>query len=235
MLVEAGADINATDNEGKTALIYTLAEQRTETAKYLIEKGADVNIADNSGHKAIDYATAFGLRDIIALLGNADTSDVAGNTPLHQAVYNGQTEVVRTLANQQNVNAVNDGGETPLLIACMQGNLAVVNILLRAGADTKLRLLNGNTALHYAASQGNRFIGKQLLDSNAEVDAQNENGETALIVAAMCGQNDFSAMLIENNANVNLADNEQQTALSYASERGFTEIVEQLIIAGAEG
>ena len=73
------------------------------------------------------------------------------------------------------------------------------------------------------------------MDSGAEVDAQNENGETALIVAAMCGQNDFSAMLIENNANVNLADNEQQTALSYASERGFTEIVEQLIAAGTEG
>ncbi len=42
-------------------------------------------------------------------------------------------------------------------------------------------------------------------------------------------------MLLENGANVNLADNAQQTALYYATEGGFTEIVEQLILAGAEG
>ena len=41
--------------------------------------------------------------------------------------------------------------------------------------------------------------------------------------------------LIESGADVNIPDNAQRTALYYASEKGFTEIVELLIMAGAEG
>ena len=46
---------------------------------------------------------------------------------------------------------------------------------------------------------------------------------------------DFVRMLVEHNAGVNTADNLQHTALYYAGERGFTEIVELLLAAGAEG
>lgn len=129
MLVKAGADINSADRDGKTPLIHALCAKRTESAKYLIEEGADISMADNDGHRALDYATANGLRDIIALLsgdgdGNADTF---GNTPLHQACYNGQSEVVRELINISELNAVNDNGETPLLLACINGRLNVLN------------------------------------------------------------------------------------------------------------
>ena len=42
-------------------------------------------------------------------------------------------------------------------------------------------------------------------------------------------------LLVECNAEVNVADNLQHTALYYAGERGFVEIVELLLVAGAEG
>ena len=54
-------------------------------------------------------------------------------------------------------------------------------------------------------------------------------------MAAQEGNNDFVALLVEYHADVNLADNLQHTALYYASERGYNEIVETLLIAGAEG
>jgi hypothetical protein len=41
-------------------------------------------------------------------------------------------------------------------------------------------------------------------------------------------------MLIEETADVNAVDNDQHSALYYATEAGFTEIVEQLLIAGAQ-
>lgn len=41
-------------------------------------------------------------------------------------------------------------------------------------------------------------------------------------------------MLIENKADVNAVDNDSHSAMHFASERGYTEIVEQLLIAGAE-
>jgi ankyrin repeat protein len=66
------------------------------------------------------------------------------------------------------------------------------------------------------------------------VSFQNEDGESPLIVAAMRGQNDFAALLIEKGADVNALDNLEHSAMHYASEGGYTEIVERLIMAGAE-
>lgn len=60
-------------------------------------------------------------------------------------------------------------------------------------------------------------------------------GETALLLAARAGNNEVVRLLVECNAEVNVADNLQHTALYYAGERGFVEIVELLLVAGAEG
>ena len=60
-------------------------------------------------------------------------------------------------------------------------------------------------------------------------------GETALLVTARAGNNEVVRLLVERHAEVNAVDNRQHTALYYAGERGFTEIVELLLAAGAEG
>ena len=229
--------MNATDAAGRTPLLCLLENRRTDAALFLIGKGADTEIADSDGHKAIDYATAHGLREVVSRLSVDSSSDVSGNTPLHQAVYNGQGEIVRALlaSSKAMLDATNDNGETPLVIACMTGNLMMASLLLDAGADPDKALLDGNTPLHYAASSGNRFIGDALLKAKAGVDVRNSNGETPLIVASRGGHNEFVALLAENHANVNMADNSQHTALYYAGERGYNEIVETLLEHGAEG
>ena len=93
---------------------------------------------------------------------------------------------------------------------------------------------NGNSALHYAAGMGNYHLGKMLLEAGAEINSRNSFSETPLIVAAQCGFNDFTAFLIENNADLNAVDNNGRHAMDFASERGYTEILEQLLMAGAE-
>ena len=56
-LIEAGADVNAKDDEGKTALIYAAIYNHTpEVAKALVEAGAEINAKDNEGRTALSWA-----------------------------------------------------------------------------------------------------------------------------------------------------------------------------------
>jgi len=57
MVVKYGADINAKDNNGRTALMYAAAfNSNPEVIKYLLDHGADAKITDLQGKTALDYA-----------------------------------------------------------------------------------------------------------------------------------------------------------------------------------
>ena len=242
-LLDCGSDINATDKDGKTPLMCLADNRRTDAAIRLIERGADTSLTDNDGHTALDYATAHGLKSLVAKLAEGQeqrdepAKDASGNTLLHQAAYNNQGEVIRTLLATASpmLDARNDRGETPLAIACAKNNLMIARMLIEAGADVNKGLMNGNTPLHFAAWTGNKFLGAALLAAKAQTDRQNENGDTPLTMAAREGDADFVELLIEAGADVNMAENLQHTALHYAAERGYNQIVEMLLAAGAEG
>ena len=55
-LIVKGADINAKNNNGETALMLAALNKRLEIVRLLIKKGADVNAESNKGHTALKYA-----------------------------------------------------------------------------------------------------------------------------------------------------------------------------------
>ena len=120
-LLDAGADINATDKDGKSVLIYSVLARKVEAAKYLIAKGADTAVKDNNNRTAVDYANALGLPYFLTEVStdSMGETDAFGNTPLHQAGFNGQSEVIKVMLakGEADVNAVNNDGETPLFVA----------------------------------------------------------------------------------------------------------------------
>lgn len=74
LLIDAGADINAQDNDGNTALILICQRcdyynnEYTDTVKLLIKAGTDVNIQNNDGETALLKAIRFGHKEIVELL-----------------------------------------------------------------------------------------------------------------------------------------------------------------------
>jgi len=75
LLIAAGADINATTDEGKTALIGAAYFGSLEIVQMLLKAGADVNIKDNEGKTALDYAIIAKNQEIIQLLQEAGASE----------------------------------------------------------------------------------------------------------------------------------------------------------------
>ena len=86
-LIAAGADVNWTNENGSSCLMYAASRNRIEIAELLIRSGADVNKRDRLGETALHRAASRGHMDMIRLLLNVkgievDAYDNQKNTPL---------------------------------------------------------------------------------------------------------------------------------------------------------
>jgi uncharacterized protein len=118
-----GANVNAKDETGKTALLWVApARDNPEMVKVLIAKGADVNAKDNDGETALMISASQSNPGILTAL----------------------------LAAGAEVNAQNNAGGTALMAAAFRANLDEIKILLAKGADLKLKDKQGRTAFEVA-------------------------------------------------------------------------------------
>ncbi|HKC85836.1 MAG TPA: ankyrin repeat domain-containing protein, partial [Blastocatellia bacterium] len=67
-LLNAGCDVNAADNKGRTPLIYAVASERSAVVKLLLKRGANINARDHNVESALDWAIKTGDEEIIRLL-----------------------------------------------------------------------------------------------------------------------------------------------------------------------
>ncbi|KAI5474195.1 26S proteasome non-ATPase regulatory subunit 10, partial [Pseudohyphozyma bogoriensis] len=108
LLVGAGADVNAVNAKGMTALHYAASKGHVSVGRLLISKGADINTRDRANQLALHRAATTGALPFVHLI-LASTSpsrptaprlnqqDRGGNTPLHLAVESGHAEVAVAL------------------------------------------------------------------------------------------------------------------------------------------
>ena len=84
-----------------------------------------------------------------------------------EAARNGSIEAVEQfLATGVDVNAKDEDGVPPLLVATANGRKEIVELLIREGADVNAKV-NGVTPLHQAAIQGHKEIAKLLIAKGA--------------------------------------------------------------------
>ncbi len=138
-LLEAGADVNAKNNAGGTALMQAAGSRRdNSTVRVLLDAGADVDAKANDGVSALMVATNGHTDSVRALLdAGADVNAKAnhGLTALMGAAANGRTDSVRALLDAgADVNAKSDDGVTALMAAERNDHTDIVGLLRNAGA-----------------------------------------------------------------------------------------------------
>jgi ankyrin repeat protein len=171
-LVEAGVDVNCTDEHGSG----TLLTFHPEVIRYLLSKGANPNTQTNENGSSVLAGLAFVNEvECVRLLlqhgadpdrGRAESME----TPLHHAlagdgasscpeliqilIDHGADVNARTKPGILSYNFWRDArtrGETPLHRAAAYASLEIVERLLKAGADRAIRDVNGDSALSWAS------------------------------------------------------------------------------------
>jgi uncharacterized protein len=144
------------------------------------------------------------------LLQHADIDGAQGDgtTALHWAAFNDDLDLAKTLvAAGANVRATTRlGAISPLFMACTNGNAAMIEVLVKAGADVNSAKANGTTGLMLAASSGSVEAVETLIKSGAKVDAKESvHGQTALMFAAALNRDAVARSLLAHGAGANVA------------------------------
>src|SRR6185436_5955554 len=144
-VVKSGADVNAPQGDGMTALHWAAEHSDAAAAALLLKAGADPRAVTRIGR----------------------------HTPLHVAAKSGAADVVRLLVDAKaDVRALTTTGAAPLHFAAASGSRDAVAILLDAGADPNLREPQwGQTPLMFAAASGRTDVVKVLLKRGADAAA----------------------------------------------------------------
>lgn len=148
-------------------------------------------------------------------------------TALHLALRSESDKVVQTLLKHPglDVNAINQAGETPLMLAALKGRVELMKQLVARGA-----LVNepGWSALHYACSGPDRGAVQWLLEQGADVNARSPNGSTPLMMAAGYGDSGSIAILLKAGADNRLRNEQGLDAADFAKRAGRERIADQI-------
>jgi hypothetical protein len=122
-LIEAGAEVNATDNNNQSPLMLAAANNNPEICAVLIKAGAEVNATDNNNRSPLMIA----------------------------AWKSNNSEVCAVLIKAgAEVNATDNEGVSPLIDAAAINTAEVCTVLIEAGAEINAIDKEGKKAIHYA-------------------------------------------------------------------------------------
>jgi ankyrin repeat protein len=223
MLLEAGADINARDANDITPLITAITNNHPELARYLIERGADVKAVDWYGRTPLWAAIETRNMDV----DNASFENGIDRAPFLALIEvllqrgadpNARTKEVPPIRNDflritGSLSWVDFTGQTPFITAALAGDVTVMKLLLKHGADPNIPTFAGTTALMAAAGV------------NWVVDQTYDEGQPALLEAVK--------LCVELGLDVNAVNSMGLTALHGAANRGSDEIIKYLVSIGA--
>lgn len=249
LLIDCGADVNAQNAFGQTALMWSVSDPAK--VRLLLDHGADVNRVARSGRTALIIAaftnpSAEVVRLLLAKGAKVAVMDARHVTPLNAATFGNDTATVRLLLEAGADLDTPDTfiGLTPLMNAAGNRNLEAVKLLVAKGAkvnavskteglpkiQTGIVEFGGWTPLLMAAAFGPPDAVKVLLDAGARIDAQDYRGFTPLMLAVGTDRYDRRTvnLLLAHGADLHPTNHEGETALDWGYKFGDPEVIHAL-------
>lgn len=246
LLLQSGADKEATDLEGRTPLYQALADGTIEVATLLVNEGANVATAAKDGRTPLHMALSLGAKgfgiakrllqsDSIKAADYAKAKAKDEATPLHIAAEHGPSEAIELLHRLgADVDALDDFGQTPLLISIYKKKWEIAELLIKAGANVDADEREGYAPLFGAVAGGSDRIVQLLLKAKVDVDAVDEDGYSPLHLAVSQNEVNILQQLLKAGAKIDaVSEYRNQTPLHIAVRNKNRDIVKILLEKGA--
>ncbi|KAH9489403.1 hypothetical protein Btru_056241 [Bulinus truncatus] len=206
MLITAGADLNYTDECGRTALHWAIKRKQMKTVQLLVESKANIEV-----------------------------KDLEGNTALLCSISRSHEITQYLIQSGSCVNCVNLKGETPLLLAVKLDTFDTFKLLIENGSDIRVFNETGKSILNYPIERNQNNIVDYLIQLKIDVNVLTEVNEYPLMLAIDKMNIDIIKLLTDAGADVNQKDLLENSALIRAlTQRRCSEMVTLLISAGAD-
>ncbi|XP_077326171.1 ankyrin repeat domain-containing protein 26 isoform X7 [Lithobates pipiens] len=153
---------------------------------------------------------------------------------LHRAASAGDVPKIRQLLHKQDINQVDKENRTPLHIACANGHLDAVKLLVESKAKLNLCDNDSRTPLFKSIQCQHEHCATALLEHNADPNVVDVNGNSALHLAALIPSLAIANQLLEHGASINTVNKDGCTPLVLAATENHQEMVEFLIKEGAD-
>ena len=184
--------------------------------------GLNGYVLAQSEEQITDFAKAAKFNDVATVKSllskgvSPNTTDPKGEPMLNLAIKDRSDDVIQLLIFNKatDVDLSNKYGETPLMIASIEGNLPVVKMLIKQ-RNARIDHI-GWTPLHYASAKGQLEVAQYLISNGAIIDSLSPGNTTPLMMSVQSGNEELIKLLLDKGADLRLKNSQGFTAIDIA-------------------
>jgi ankyrin repeat protein len=243
-LVDKGANIDAVDDQGRTALHWAVLYRSPEYVNAVLALDADVDAQDENGESALFCAVASERSEKMAIIrqltlcgANPKLPNNEGNTPISISLDAEDRTLLKMLMlarkgrdKKPDANAKRED----LVQAAAEGNLGRIKRVLAKGVDINQRDAKGCTAILRAAGAGHAGVVSTLIASGANLNLAAKNGTTPIGAAVLGNHREIAQMLVDHGVDVGQPQLFGISPLMLAAARWYSDMAASLLKMGAD-